>query len=128
MRYDDGVSRLIRRSDHTTAHSVDDAYASVREMIRSRAADAAFAANNRATMGALRAFADEGQRLPLIGFDEFEAATVVRPAISVVSQNIAAMGALAAEIILQRLDGDLGSARLEVSPIRLVLRGSELAE
>lgn len=112
----------------TGAHSEEEAYAAALTLLREGRATAIFGANNRATVGALRAFAHEGVRLPLIGFDDFEAATLVRPAVSVVSQDTQRMGRLAAEIVLQRLDpGARTDARFEVLSTRLVLRGSELA-
>jgi len=124
---------LRRRGEHidpalvsTSAHSEEDAYAAALALLHAGTATAIFAANNRATVGALRAFADEDTRLPLIGFDDFEAATLVRPAISVVSQDTQAMGRLAAEVVLQRLDPNAPtSSRFEVLPTRLLLRGSE---
>jgi LacI family transcriptional regulator len=112
----------------TDAHSEEDAYTAACALLRAGTADALFAANNRATVGALRAFADTGVRLPLIGFDDFEAATLVRPAVSVVSQDTQAMGRLAADVVLRHLTGDGDTAAsLDVLPTRLVLRGSELA-
>lgn len=110
----------------TSAHSEEDAYAAAIGLLRAGKATAMFAANNRATVGALRAFADEDRRLPLIGFDDFEAASFVRPAVSVVSQDTQAMGRLAAEVVLQRLAPDSKvDARFEVLSTKLVLRGSE---
>jgi DNA-binding LacI/PurR family transcriptional regulator len=87
--------------------------------------DAVFAANNRTAMGALRAFRAAGRRLPLIGFDDFEAATLAEPAVSVVAQDVAGMGARAAEAAIARLAGGGGDAATVVLPTRLVLRGSE---
>ncbi|MCK2034931.1 LacI family transcriptional regulator [Microbacterium sp. SSW1-49] len=112
---------------NTGAHSEEQAYAAAIALLQTGRAGAIFAANNRATIGALRAFAHEDVRLPLIGFDDFEAATLVRPAVSVVSQDPQAMGRLAAEVVLQRLAREATTpARFEVLPTSLVLRGSEL--
>lgn len=110
------------------AHSKDQAAAVVRDLITSGSADAVFAANNRASVGALLAFRESGRRLPLIGFDDFEAAPLLTPAVSVVSQDVTEMGRLAAEFVLQRLGTGASpapGARLRVLPTRLVLRGSE---
>lgn len=108
------------------AHSKDQAAAVVRDLVSSGAADAVFAANNRASLGAVLAFRESGHRLPLIGFDDFEAAALLTPAVSVVSQDVTEMGRLAAELVLGRLAGDPPrEGRLTVLPTRLVLRGSE---
>lgn len=99
------------------------------DLLRSGEADAIFAANNRASVGALHAFSDGGRRLPLVGFDDFEAARVVSPGISVVNQDPSGMGQLAAEMMLARLSGDhAGTGRTHTVPVSLILRGSERAD
>lgn len=132
LGYGDALRRRGEQVDpalvSTSAHSEEEAYAAALKLLRAGKATAMFAANNRATVGVLRAFAHEDVRLPLIGFDDFEAATLVRPSISVVSQDTEAMGRIAAEVVLQRLGADAKQdARLEVLSTSLVLRGSELA-
>ncbi|MGA1836448.1 LacI family DNA-binding transcriptional regulator [Herbiconiux sp. 11R-BC] len=108
----------------SSAHSSEDAAAVVGRLLRDERVDAVFAANNRASVGALLAFR-EHRRVPLIGFDDFEAALLGDPAVSVVSQDIQEMGRLAAEIVFRRLAGDPVAATTHVLPTRLVLRGSE---
>jgi LacI family transcriptional regulator len=108
------------------AHSVEQATRAVARLLRSGAADAIFAANNRSSIGAILAFREAGRRLPLIGFDDFEAAFLTTPAVSVVSQDIALMGRTAAEIVLGRLAGDEFPRVERTLFTRLVLRGSEL--
>jgi LacI family transcriptional regulator len=113
--------------EHFGAHTRDDAAEIVGELLDTGAADAIFAANNRASVGALAAFADRHRRIPLIGFDDFESATVVSPGVSVVNQDAAAMAAAAAEILLGRLDGTrTADPQTHVLPVSLILRGSEL--
>ncbi|AQP45584.1 LacI family DNA-binding transcriptional regulator [Tessaracoccus flavus] len=107
------------------AHSQEEARGVVSGLLAEGAADAIFAANNRAAMGALHAFADSGGRLPMIAFDDFEAAEVVRPRISVVSQDVARMGALATEIAIRILQGTPPVSDRTVLGTRLILRGSE---
>jgi LacI family transcriptional regulator len=87
--------------------------------------DAVFAANNRACMGALRAFQDVGTHRPIVGFDDFEAATLVSPAVTVVAHSVTEMGRLAAELLLSRIDGDRSPSRHLTLPTTTVLRGSE---
>jgi LacI family transcriptional regulator len=109
----------------TDAHDSDEALASVRRLMAAGEIDAIFAANNRAAIGALLAFRELGRRLPLIGFDDFEAAALLNPAVSVVSQDFARMGTTAAGILLDRMSGGTDAYRTIVLPTRLVLRGSE---
>lgn len=109
----------------TAAHSSEDAARAVTALMSDSRVDAVFAANNRASVGALLAFRDAGRRLPLIGFDDFEGAQLSTPAVSVVSQDIPEMGRLAAEIVLNRLAGSGAEPRTHVLRTRLELRGSE---
>lgn len=106
------------------AHSSEDAAAAIADLQRSSSIDAVFAANNRASVGALLAFQDAG-RLPLIGFDDFEAAQLSTPPVSVVSQDIPEMGRLAAQIVLDRLAGGAPTHSTHVLATTLRLRGSE---
>lgn len=108
-----------------SAHSVSDAEAATSELIETGSIDAIFAANNRGAIGSLRAFGATGRRIPLIGFDDFEAATVTTPGVSVVAQDIAEMGRLAAEIAIARATGDTSEYTTRVLPTKLILRGSE---
>ncbi len=108
------------------AHSVEDATAIVSTILEDGVAEAIFAANNRAAVGALRAFRAYGRRLPVVAFDDFEAADIVEPAVSVVSQDIELMGQRAGEVLLQRLQGLTRTPETIVLSTHLVLRGSEL--
>lgn len=110
----------------TDAKTVEGAEAAVKDLLGDGDVDAVFAANNRAAIGALRAFASAGRRLPMIAFDDFEAATVVTPAVSVVAQDVARMGSLAAELAISILRGDGAPPARTVLPTELILRGSEL--
>lgn len=107
------------------AHSVEDAAAVVAGFLASGEVDAVFAANNRAAIGAVQAFATAGRRLPLVGFDDFEAAPLVSPAVSVVAQDVALMGRVSAETLLALIAGEAGPPVTHTLDVRLELRGSE---
>jgi LacI family transcriptional regulator len=94
-------------------------------MLRDEQVDAVFAANNRASMGTLMAFRELGRRVPLVGFDDFEAATMVDPAVSVVRQNIAAVSQASVDLLLRRQAGWDGPAETITIATELELRGSE---
>ena len=60
----------------------------------------------------------------LVGFDDFDLATFTDPQITVVAQPIAEIGPLAAELLIERLDGKKVAPRHVRFPTRLVVRGS----
>jgi LacI family transcriptional regulator len=107
------------------AHDAEQATATVADLLTSTSADAVFAANNRAAVGSLTAFARSRRRVALIGFDDFEGASLVQPAVSVVAQPIVEMGQRAAQILIDRLCGDNSPHTTQVLPTTLLVRGSE---
>jgi LacI family transcriptional regulator len=81
--------------------------------------------NNFASMGAVVGLARAGRKdVALVGFDDIPLAEVLEPALTVVAQDPAAMGAAAASVALARLDGDRSRARSTEVPTRLITRGS----
>ena len=73
-------------------------------------------------IGALHALADAGLRVPqdmaVVGFDDIEAAALVRPTLTTVAQDRVALGAGAVEALVDALDGDKdagASAPLQVA-------------
>ena len=109
----------------TRVHTSDDARQEARRLVGEVGVDALFAANNRASIGALLAFDDLGRRVPIIGFDEIETAALARPALSVVSHDVAAMGERAARLAIAQLRGEVIETPTPVIPVSLTLRGSE---
>ncbi|MFF8379284.1 LacI family DNA-binding transcriptional regulator [Streptomyces sp. NPDC015661] len=86
---------------------------------------AVFAGNNFATLGVLPALAEAGRRdVALVGFDDIPLAGVLEPGLTVVAQDPAAMGRVAAEQLLARLDGDRSRAVTRTVPVTLIARGS----
>ncbi|MFI6479468.1 LacI family DNA-binding transcriptional regulator [Nonomuraea sp. NPDC050663] len=83
---------------------------------------ALFTGNGRFTMTALRALA--GRWLPLVGFDDFELADLLSPGVTVVAQDPAGLGRVAAELLLRRIGGDDGPSEHLRLPVRLIVRGS----
>ncbi|GHK05106.1 LacI family transcriptional regulator [Streptomyces sp. Y2F8-2] len=70
---------------------------------------ALFTTDNVATLGTLDALLDLDARIPddvsVIGFDDAEWATLIRPRLSVVSQPVQELGGLAADILVRRING-----------------------
>lgn len=86
---------------------------------------ALFAGNNRVTVTAVRVLAGRRERIALVGFDDFELADVLDPAITVVAQDAPGIGRVAAQQLFRRLDGIAAeeATRTEL-PVRLIERGS----
>lgn len=112
--------------------STDHARQSARDLLRAdEPPTAIFAANNVLAEGAYRAAADLGLRIPddvsLVAFDDAPWMSLVRPGITVVAQDAAALGDAAVERLLGRIDNPQALARTVVLPAQIVQRGSTAA-
>ncbi|WP_431777047.1 LacI family DNA-binding transcriptional regulator [Streptomyces cucumeris] len=88
---------------------------------------ALFAGNNRVTVTVVRVLAERPAPAPpvaLVGFDDFELADLLSPAVTVVAQDSAQLGRTAADLLFRRLDGAGGEPHRVVLPTRLIPRGS----
>ncbi|MDX2705589.1 LacI family DNA-binding transcriptional regulator [Streptomyces sp. PA03-6a] len=85
---------------------------------------ALFAGNNRITVTAVRVLADRPSVVALVGFDDFELADLLRPAVTVVAQEPGQLGRTAAGLLFQRLDGAAGPPKRVELACRLIPRGS----
>jgi LacI family transcriptional regulator len=85
---------------------------------------AVFCGNNRVTVIVLRELAAMGVLLPLAGFDDFELADLLTPGVTVIAQDPAKMGRIAAELLFRRLAGEGGPAQRIELETRLIPRGS----
>lgn len=83
-----------------------------------------FCGNNRITMGAVEAMLTSGVDVDLVGFDDFEAASLMPRPISVVRFDARDIGRQGAELLFRRIDGDTGGLRRVVIPTNLVSRGT----
>ena len=118
-----------RRFVRTDAHDAQAAEAFTLELLGlPEAPTALFTTNNRITTGALRALRGwqeqkRSRRLPaLVGFDDLDLFDVL--GVTVISHDPEAMGRLAAQTVLGRLDGATHRARTVVLPTTLIPRGS----
>ena len=90
-------------------HDAASAERAVRDLLAlpaDRRPTALFTANNRNTVGALRALRDGDGTVALVGFDDFELADMLPVPVTVVRHDPAEMGRIAAEMAYLRLDGD----------------------
>jgi LacI family transcriptional regulator len=112
---------LVRRGPRT----VDAAQLAACELLSlADPATALFAADNRATVGALRAVRRRGAPAALVGFDDFELADLLDPPVTVVAQDGAALGRTAAELLFRRIGGDQRPLQQVTLETVLVPRGS----
>jgi LacI family transcriptional regulator len=116
-------TELVRAGTHDAAG----AERAVRDLLAlplARRPTALFCANNRNTVGALRALRDHARPVALLGFDDFELADMLPTPVSVVRHAPEDMGRIAAELAYARLDGDAGPPQRRTIPCELVPRGS----
>jgi len=87
---------------------------------------ALFTAQNNITVGAVRALQRLGlqDRIALVGFDDFPLADLMRPGVTVMAQDPAAIGRAAADILFARLAGETSPTATTIIPTTLVQRGS----
>jgi LacI family transcriptional regulator len=105
------------------SHDSETAERAVRELLALTSPPTAlFTTNNRITAGALRAVRDRPDPPALVGFDDFDLADLLD--VSVVTHDPVRMGEAGAELVLARLDGEVGPAQTLVLPTTLVPRGS----
>jgi LacI family transcriptional regulator len=62
--------------------------------------------------------------IALVGFDDFPLADLVAPSVTVVGQDLRALGATAADLLFERMHGTAALPRTVVLPTRLVARES----
>jgi LacI family transcriptional regulator len=87
---------------------------------------AVFASQNLLTMGSVRALQAAGRQhdVALIGFDDFPMADLLDPAISVVTQDVIAIGREAAGLLFRRIEGDDSPAVHTTIETGFIPRGS----
>jgi LacI family transcriptional regulator len=116
----DGLVRLDLRSS-------DAAEQAVIELLNGpEPPTAVFAGQNLLTIGAVRALRQLGlhHRVALVGFDDIVLGEMLEPGVTVVAQDPAAIGRIAAEQVLARIAGSDEPPRVHVVPTRLIPRGS----
>lgn len=108
----------------------DSGYRAARRLLRAKPRPTAlFALGNLIALGALRAIAEAGLRIPgdisLVAFDDHPYANHLAPPVATVAQDADALGRIAAGALFSRVRAQsLNSSQRHVVPTRLVSRGS----
>jgi LacI family transcriptional regulator len=111
----------------SSLRSPEDAEAAVTRLLDSDDPPTAiFAARNSLAVGTIRALHRLGKagQIAVVGFDDFPLADIVDPPLTVVRQNVGAIGAEVAQRLFARIDGDTSAPRHVVLAPELVERGS----
>ncbi len=116
----DGGLIVQRAPGDTSAERIDEV------LRRAEPPTAVVTGNNRWSVRLLRHLREEDVHpLPaFVGFDDFELSDVLNPGITVVAQDPALMGRLAAEMLLERLSGDEQPHQRIKLETTLIARGS----
>lgn len=85
---------------------------------------AIFCTNNRSSAHILKAMLTIDPKPAFVGFDDFEMAEAMTPAITVVAQDPAEMGRRAVHLLFGRMAGDTSEPRTELISTRVIERGS----
>jgi LacI family transcriptional regulator len=118
VEFDESLMRL-------GAHDVAKAELSARALLdHLDPPTALFAANNRVSVGAIRALNAAAARVALVGFDDFELADMLPAPVTVVRHDSPELGRRAAQLLFARLDGHRGPPQTVSLPTELVVRGS----
>jgi len=89
-----------------------------------------FCSNNPVTRNAIHALSTLNVKVPgdiaLVGFDDFEMADIIKPAVTVIRQPLELLGSSAAELLFSRIERGENTepARRVVLPVELVIRDS----
>ncbi|HWD00360.1 MAG TPA: LacI family DNA-binding transcriptional regulator [Candidatus Sulfopaludibacter sp.] len=107
-----------------------DGYAATQRLLDlSRRPTALFARNDFTAMGAISAARDRGLRIPedlaIVGFDNVPLSAFTTPPLTTVQQPTAEQGQRAAQLLLERIEGEVEMERREVTfDCHLVIRSS----
>jgi LacI family transcriptional regulator len=96
-------------------------------LARNKPFTALFAYNDISAIGAIRAFQEHGLRVPqdisVMGFDDIPGAMFQTPSLTTVRQPLNRMGEVAAQTLLERIDGKTEESDIAIEP-ELIVRES----
>jgi len=101
-------------------------------LARARPFTALFAYNDHSAMGAIRAFHEHGLRVPedisVVGFDDIPGAAFHTPSLTTVRQPLSKMGQVAAQSLVERIEGKKEyPAEIAIEPMLVVRKSTAKA-
>lgn len=119
---------FLEEQYETARFTFEGGYEAAKELLqRNPDFTALFAMSDVMALGAIRALADVGKRVPedisVIGFDGLQIGEYTLPRLSTVAQSVEQLARQSMTLLLQNIEADL-EARHEVVPVRLMLRES----
>ncbi len=114
---------------HNIQWGYESGYSAMRELLaKDQPPTAVFAASDALAIGAYRALAEAGLRVPddmsVVGFDNIEASAYTTPPLTTVHQPFSELGQEAFSLLLNMLDGSNFSQSNILLPANIVYRGS----
>ncbi len=118
--------RLVVADLHGEGHAEGAAIHLLAELAPEDRPTALFCAQNRVTVGAVRALRRLGlqDQVAVVGFDDFPLADLLVPGITVIAQDPGAIGTAAARTLFARIEGSDAPRRTTWVPTTTVRRGS----
>lgn len=112
-----------------TSYDSEAGYGAALELFRDHPdVTAVFAANVVIALGAIRAALESGRSIPadlsVVALHDMQLAAFTQPPLTTVALPLAEVGAAAVDLLLEKIDGKSGKARVIGTPPELVLRGS----
>lgn len=102
--------------------------AEVQQLLGAGGYSAVVCANDMVALGVVRHLTALGRSVPedvsVVGFDDVAWASLMQPALTTVRQPLAALGAAAVRLLLERLEEPTRTTRGVVMPVELVVRAS----
>jgi LacI family transcriptional regulator len=121
----------LKPDSHNITESQDEMLQIIQTLLgRPKPPTALFCTNNLTTRNALHSLSALNVAIPqdlaLVGFDDFDMADIIRPAVTVVRQPADILGRTAAELLFARISTDASPARTKriIIPLELVIRDS----
>ncbi len=115
--------KLIKRGDSKNGSG----YQLTEELLKTDAT-AIFVSNNLMAVGAIKCLSNEKisipERMAIIGFDDYNWSTITNPPLSTIKQPVAKLGAMAAELVLKRIENPEGPYIEYNLPAEFILRKS----
>jgi LacI family transcriptional regulator len=112
------------------SYSIDSGHEAMRAIMRKGGQlSAVFCANDLLAIGAIKAVQESGLKVPVdvsvIGIDDIMLSSLVNPALTTIRQPTFDLGAMAAKLLIQRIqDNDAGVHRKVILPGELIIRNS----